>query len=383
MDSANNAESTLDWMKWLTPAPPSPEAIAALQPGKELFIYGAGSIASEVLVLLRNQGVRVRAILDGNTHRTHVNDLVVLRPDDPSITQADRAQVPVVFGIFNAFVDTIALRQRLTAQGWHHVISFLDLHAVFGRELGDRYWLTGRGYPQTHREAIVRTDALWADETSRSLYRKILRYRVTGDDELLPTPDPTHQYFLGDITGYPPSPIRFVDGGACTGDTIEQIAILRKEVAALALFEPDPANFKTLSQEARAWAAKGIPAFAWPCGLYDKTSLLSFSPDRGAASGFSDDGELTLPVAALDDVIAGFAPNLIKLDIEGAERVALIGGMETIKQYRPALAVCVYHRADDLWSLPAFVQSTWSSYKLYLRLHQYSGFDIVLYAVPL
>lgn len=383
MPASNNAEATVDWVKWLTPARLSPEVLAALQPGKEVFIYGAGSIAAEVLVLLRNHGVKVRAILDGNTRRTHVNDLDVLRPDDTSITQADRAEVPVIFGIFNAFVDTVALRQCLTAQGWHQVISFLDLHAVFGRELGDRYWLTERGYPQTHHEAIARTDALWADETSRSLYRKILRYRVTGDGALLPAPDPAHQYFPGDITGYPPSPLRFVDGGACTGDTIEQIAVLGKEVAALALFEPDPANFKTLSQGARTWAAKGIPAFAWPCGLYEKTSLLSFSPDRGAASGFTADGKLTLPVAALDDVIAGFAPNLIKLDIEGAERAALIGGMETIRHYRPALSVCVYHRPDDLWSLPSFVQSTWSGYQLYLRLHQYSGFDIVLYAVPL
>jgi FkbM family methyltransferase len=383
MHAANNSESTLDWIKWLTPSSPSPEVIAALQPGKEVFVYGAGSIAAEVLVLLRNHGVSVRAILDGNTRRTHVNDLGVLRPDDTSITQNDRARVPVIFGLFNAFVDTVALRQRLTGQGWHRIISFLDLHAVFGRELGDRYWLTGRDYPLTHHDAIAWTDTAWADETSRSLYRKILRYRVTGDDAPLPAPDPAHQYFPGNIAGYPPSPLRFVDGGACTGDTIEQIAMSKKEVSALALFEPDPANFKTLSKGARTWAAKGIPAFAWPCGLYDKTGLLRFNPDRGAASGFTADGELTLPVAALDDVIAGFAPNLIKLDIEGAERSALIGGMETIKRYRPALAVCVYHRPDDLWSLPSFIRSTWSGYQLYLRLHQYSGFDIVLYAVPL
>lgn len=383
MHASTETEPPLDWMKGLTPESPSPEVVAALQPGREVIIYGAGSIAAEVLALLRNHGVKVRTILDGNTLRTRVADLSVLRPDDATITPACRAEIPVILGIFNAFVDTLALRRRLAAQGWHRIISFLDLHALFGRELGDRYWLTNRGHPQAHRDAIAGTDALWADEASRSLYRKILRYRATGDDALLPAPDPAHQYFPGDIAGYPPSPLRLVDGGGCTGDTIDQIAGLKKEVAALALFEPDPANFKALAGAARSWAARGIPAFAWPCGLHDKSGLLRFSPDRGAASGFSADGELTLPVAALDDVIAGFAPNLIKLDIEGAERAALIGGTETIRQHRPALAVCVYHRPDDLWSLPAFVQSTWSGYQLYLRLHQHSGFDIVLYAVPL
>ena len=380
-DSSGN-ECPLNWNEWLAPRAPSSAVVAALEPGRELFIYGSGAVAGEVLVLLRNRGLKVRAILDGNTSRTHLADLPVLPPDDRSIAPADRARVPLVLGLFNAFVDIADLRERLAAQGWGEVIGFLDLHALFSRELGDRYWLVDRGYSQSHRDAIADADALWADDASRFLYRQVLRYRVTGDDALLPKPDPVHQYFPSDIAGYPPSPLRLVDGGACTGDTLQQIAGLELKVAALSLFEPDPVNFKALADAARSWAARGVPAFAWPCGLYDKTGLLRFSANRGAASGFSDDGELTLPVAALDDVISGFEPNLIKLDIEGAERAALIGGMATIRRHGPALAVCVYHRPDDLWTLPAFVRSTWPGYQLYLRLHQHSGFDIVLYAVP-
>jgi FkbM family methyltransferase len=382
MHALSGNASSVNWNEWLAPRAPSPSVVAALQPGRELFIYGSGSVAGEVLVLLRNRGLKVRAILDGNTRRTHVADLPVQPPDDPFISAADRARIPVVLGVFNAFVDTVDLRQRLAAQGWGEVIGFLDLHVLFSSELGDRYWLAERGYSQAHGDAIVGTDALWADDASRSLYRQILRFRVTGDDALLPVPDPAHQYFPSDIAGYPPSPLRLVDGGACTGDTLGQIAELEIEVVALALFEPDPVNFGALADAARSWAARGVPAFAWPCGLYDNTGLLRFSPNRGAASGFSEDGELTLPVAALDDVISGFEPNLIKLDIEGAERAALIGGMATIRRHCPALAVCVYHRPDDLWTLPAFVRSTWPGYRLYLRLHRHSGFDIVLYAVP-
>ena len=39
---------------------------------------------------------------------------------------------------------------------------------------------------------------------------------------------------------------------------------------------------------------------------------------------------------------------LIKLDIEGAERDALKGGLKSIRQYRPVLAICAYHKQDDL-----------------------------------
>lgn len=381
MSVPSESSTFLDWQQWLAPVS-TLQISGTLAPGREVFIYGSGTVAAEVVVLLRNQGVKVRAIIDGNTTRTHVADLPILRPDDESISPANRERVPMVVGIFNAFVDMPALHRRLAAQGWRQLIGFLDLHALFSRELGDRYWLTVRSHALAHCEAITRTDALWADETSRHVYRSILRYRVTGDDSFLPVPDTANQYFPAGIPDYPPSRLRFVDGGACTGDTLAQLAAAKTDVVSLALFEPDPANFIQLAAAARDWASRGIPAFAWPCGLHHKTGLLKFRPDRGAASGFSADGELTLPVAALDDVIAGFSPNLIKLDIEGAERAALEGGFEIIGKHRPALAVCVYHLPHDLWTLPDFVQSNWPGYRLYLRPHQHNGFDLVLYAVP-
>lgn len=382
MTVPSEPSTSLDWQQWLSPVLPAPQIAAAFAPGQEVFIYGSGTVAVEVLGLLRNHGVKVRAVIDGNTTRTHVADLAILRPDDEGISLADRGSVPLVIGIFNAFVDMTALRGRLARQGWRQSVGFLDLHALFSRKLGDRYWLTDRGHALAHRETVARVDSLWADDASRSVYRTILRYRATGDDAFLPAPDTANQYFPAGIPGYPPAPLRFVDGGACTGDTLAQLDTLKTNITGLALFEPDPANFKMLAAAARAWADRGIPAFAWPCGLHDKTGLLRFRPDRGAASGFSTDGELTLPVAALDDVIAGFSPNLVKLDIEGAERAALAGGAKIIAKHRPALAVCVYHLPHDLWTLPEFVQSNWPGYRLYLRPHQHNGFDLVLYAVP-
>jgi FkbM family methyltransferase len=40
--------------------------------------------------------------------------------------------------------------------------------------------------------------------------------------------------------------------------------------------------------------------------------------------------------------------DFIKMDIEGSERRALDGAKKTIARWRPRMAICVYHRPDDL-----------------------------------
>jgi hypothetical protein len=48
--------------------------------------------------------------------------------------------------------------------------------------------------------------------------------------------------------------------------------------------------------------------------------------------------ELAVQVDTLDSSLPdGYAPSLIKIDVEGAERQVIEGGIETISRYRPAI----------------------------------------------
>jgi hypothetical protein len=85
---------------------------------------------------------------------------------------------------------------------------------------------------------------------------------------------------------------------------------------------------------------------------------------------------------AADEVLGGFKPDYVKLDIEGAEAAALRGMTQLIDAARPKLAVCVYHRPLDITTLPRQVRACLPEAKLYLRQHAYNGFDTVLYAIP-
>jgi hypothetical protein len=68
------------------------------------------------------------------------------------------------------------------------------------------------------------------------------------------------------------------------------------------------------------------------------------------------------------------------LDIEGSELKALQGMAQIIKRDKPKLAISLYHKTEDLWTLPLFIKSLVPEYKLFVRHHGMGIFGKVLYA---
>ena len=71
----------------------------------------------------------------------------------------------------------------------------------------------------------------------------------------------------------------------------------------------------------------------------------------------------------------------LKMDIEGSELAALRGAERIIREQRPKLAICVYHKPEDMWEIPGFILNCHPDYKLYLRHYSISYTETVLYAV--
>ena len=74
--------------------------------------------------------------------------------------------------------------------------------------------------------------------------------------------------------------------------------------------------------------------------------------------------------------------DFIKCDVEGAELNGLLGMRRLIERNRPSLCISVYHRPEDMVTIPKLIVSWGLDYKLYLRNHEYNGFGTVLYARP-
>lgn len=88
----------------------------------------------------------------------------------------------------------------------------------------------------------------------------------------------------------------------------------------------------------------------------------------------------------LDDYVRRMAldrVDYIKLDIEGAEAAALRGAAETIRLFRPRLAICLYHLWDDPIVLPQIIQATGVQYAFSFKWVQLpEGREAVLLAIP-
>jgi FkbM family methyltransferase len=217
--------------------------------------------------------------------------------------------------------------------------------------------------------------AALADEASRTLFTALLDQRLNGAAERLPAPDPANPYLPPDLPA-PTSPLRFIDCGAYTGDTIESFRRHGMAFDAIAAFEPDPAHFPSLCA-----AVTTERAVVFPCGVWSSMMQLRFTAND-AASHISNQGATTVQTVSLDQALPNFAPDFIKMDIEGAEPQALAGARRLIEQFRPRLSISAYHRPRHLWELLLQVQRWNLGYHFHLRSHSFNGFDTVLYALP-
>ncbi len=114
-------------------------------------------------------------------------------------------------------------------------------------------------------------------------------------------------------------------------------------------------------------------------GLWDKKAKLGFAGDFSQASRLSDEGNEVVDLDSIDNVLKGRKATFIKMDIEGAEYRALLGAKETIKKYRPRMALSVYHKPQDIIEIPALLLEYSGDYKFALRQYTSIADETILY----
>ncbi|MCM1136316.1 MAG: FkbM family methyltransferase [Clostridium sp.] len=69
-------------------------------------------------------------------------------------------------------------------------------------------------------------------------------------------------------------------------------------------------------------------------------------------------------------------PAFIKTDIDGAGTEALKGSEKIIKTFETKLAICIYHKPEDLFKIPILIKEMRGDYKIFIR-----QYEIICYAV--
>lgn len=69
------------------------------------------------------------------------------------------------------------------------------------------------------------------------------------------------------------------------------------------------------------------------------------------------------------------------MDVEGAELESLKGAKKIIQRDKPKMAICIYHKPEDVITLPVYIKELVPEYKFYLRSYSNADNEMVLYAV--
>ena len=349
---------------------------------KKVVLFGAGNLGQAALACLRSVGIEPLAFSDNNPALwgRAVNGLPVLSPSDVSSKFGSSAAFFVmIWSLGHRFGAT---KEQLNALGCGSVFSaaalrwrFADaLLPFFCQDLPHKIYEEGTEV----REAAD----LWCDEKSRSEYLAQVRWRAYGDYDGLGIPDSEEQYFPDNIFRLMPDE-DFVDCGAYDGDTLRRLIHRRRDFRHIAAFEPDPINYGKLSQYVAgldSHVCQKISLHNLAVGA--ARTHVSFNATGTDGAAIASHGESMVECCPLDETLHESKPTYLKMDIEGAEQDAIVGAQSTIRNHRPVMAVCVYHRQNDLWRLPLAIRSLYPDYRFFLRTHEVDGRETVCYAVP-
>ena len=110
---------------------------------------------------------------------------------------------------------------------------------------------------------------------------------------------------------------------------------------------------------------------------------MHFNALNNSDSMIAETGETCIEVMPIDEAVdPSQRVTYIKMDVEGSELESLKGAKRTILKDRPKLAICIYHKPEDMLTLPLYIKSLVPEYKLYLRHHSGTESETVLYAMP-
>jgi FkbM family methyltransferase len=174
----------------------------------------------------------------------------------------------------------------------------------------------------------------------------------------------------------------YVDVGSDDGNTIiDYNNISHGHYRKIIALEPDAINVKRINENINNRNIERLRLI--PKGAWSSNTKISFENLGNGSSKISDKGQIMAPVIKLDDVLKNVSGDIaIKMDIEGAELEALKGAKETIIQNKPRLAICVYHKPEDIIDIPLYISEIAPEYKFFIRHNCLVNLtETVLYAV--
>ena len=334
---------------------------------KHIVIFGASSGGCILQNYLIQNGIDVTSFSDNDPSKwgMKIKNKIVIEPD----------KIPKNSLVVIASNWARDISEKLNKLGLRNV----DLTCW------DNRWRINFDFERLDNNLIDQQSArkLISDKNSLEIWDAYLTFRRTGDASVL---KPSSFNFYG----HPKASVNKNDIVFDVGSYDAETAKYFCECGAsfVYTFEPDLENFKLVQENIKKWGLDNI--IGVNKGFWNETATLQFIKDPlyGNQNRISKtqqkEGKLTnLSFLTIDEFCSekNIRPDLIKMDIEGAETNVLLGGRKIIETYRPKLQICLYHEWNDLWEIPKLLNEMNPDYNFYLGHHSQNLFELVLYAV--
>lgn len=175
----------------------------------------------------------------------------------------------------------------------------------------------------------------------------------------------------------------FVDCGAYEGDTFEEyLNFVGRNFEAAYLFEMGAQSADVLRKNVMAKElAVANKTHIFCMGVYDHAvEMMTTDSVHEGMKIVDGSGNQKQYLDALDHCLANKIVDFIKMDIEGSEMAALRGAKNLIQRHKPDLAICIYHKVEDLWEIPEYIRQIEPGYHIYIRHCSHYDQDMILYA---
>jgi len=348
----NNTESQLLCNKFLNEKP------------DKRFIFGINEYAQSIA----NQ-IEVAAFIDDFTsEKSYLGKPIINREDIPSDSLVVSA---VVYG------RPLTVKNILEERGHRH-IDYFSFYKYSGVDIMPvKCWAEFEQDYFENKDKYSWVYDLLSDQNSKDILEKIVNFRLSANLFHMEgfTERQKEQYFedflLLNSTGEV-----FCDVGSYDGFTTLEFIKRCPNYRSAYIFEPEPKNMEIIKK--RLVDKDNI--FYIQSGLSNKKDTVRFSAN-GSSSMIDNDGEIEINVNLLDSLVKDKV-SFIKMDIEGAEKLAIDGSRQTILENHPRLAICVYHKEDDLYRIPELIFSIRDDYSVYLRHYTEGVTETVMFFIP-
>jgi FkbM family methyltransferase len=339
-----------------------------------IALLGIGALGQKLYFQLKKQDIKVDFLLDNHKSGEIFDEMEMRSPIE--IEDTHKSQTTVIISTFKQELQKNELNEltiSILLLGFKEVLNIQQ--AINRFNLDFEYFYIGKFDNQ--RREVKEVLNLLSDDVSKKVFQAHIDFRTHGNIDILHqnlsqedqyAPD----FFVQHVHSLEKS-LRVIDCGACFGDLLNSALDRSIDVGEYIAFEPDVNNREILITTLRQ---RKLNSIIMPLGVGDRELNLRFASGEGMASHFDENGTELIKIVSLDSLIVGEV-DWIKMDIEGFEQEALLGATRILETFKPALAISLYHKPDDIIALPLYLSQYYS--RFYIRQHGRYGFDLVLY----